>query len=98
MNDDKLHSDITRGARARELLQDELLSEAFKTLEDSYIGLWRQTKPDQTADREKLFIAVNQIGKLRDHLHAVVSNGAIAQAELNKLINDAERKKRFGII
>ncbi len=98
MSDDKLHDAITRGGRAKQLLGDELLAEAFKTLEDAYIAAWRATKPDATADREKLFIAVNMVGKVRDHLTSVASNGSIAQAELNKLIENAERKKRFGII
>ena len=95
MNDDKLHSDLTRAAQARELLNNELLSEAFKTLEAAYIATWRVTAVDRVSDRENLFLAVNVIGKVRDHLTTVVSNGSIAQAELNRLI---DRKKRFGVI
>jgi hypothetical protein len=32
-----------RGARAHELLSNELLAEAFKTLEDAYTTAWRST-------------------------------------------------------
>ena len=95
MSDDKLHDALSRGGRARQLLDDELLSEAFKTLEEAYIAAWRITAVDRMADRENLFLAVNIIGKVKDHLASIVSNGIIAQAELNRLI---DRKKRFGIL
>ncbi len=98
MSDDKLHNEITRANRAKELLNDELLVNAFKTLEDAYISMWRSTSPDQGDAREKLYLAINVIGKFRDHLTAIISNGTIATAELNKLIEEAERKKRFRII
>jgi hypothetical protein len=48
--------------------------------------------------REKLFLAINIVGKVRDHLTAVLSNGKLAAAELKALADTAERKKRFGII
>jgi hypothetical protein len=48
--------------------------------------------------REKLFLAVNVIGKVRDHLSGIVSNGSVAEAEIKDLRETAERKKRFGIL
>lgn len=98
MSDDRLHSAITRASSASNLLNDELLAEAFKSLEDSYIAAWRATKIEDQTGREKLFLAINVVGKVRDHLGSIVNNGQFAQAELNDLIQTAERKKRFGII
>ena len=43
-------------------------------------------------------MAVNVLGKVKDHLTMVVQNGSIAQADLQKLHAEADRKKRFGII
>ena len=37
------------------------------------------------------------VGKVRDHLGAVVTGGKLAQAELKELAQTAERSKRFGI-
>jgi hypothetical protein len=45
-----------------------------------------------------LFLAINIVGKLRDHLASVVANGKLAQAELKELAQTAERRKRFGIL
>ncbi|RTM11566.1 MAG: hypothetical protein EKK33_21315 [Bradyrhizobiaceae bacterium] len=87
-----------RAARAEALLDDELLSESFDALEQSYVAAWRATTVDDAAGREKLFLAINIVGKVRGHLAGVVANGKLARAELKELAETAERRKRFGII
>ncbi|CCE04111.1 conserved hypothetical protein [Bradyrhizobium sp. STM 3843] len=94
----RLQQTAAKAVRAQALLDDELLSEAFSALEASYTSAWRQTVIDDVAGREKLFLAINVVGKVRDHLSAVVANGKLAQAELKELAEIAERKKRFGIL
>lgn len=94
----RLNATATRGARAEELLDNELLTEAFTALETSYVSTWRTTAIDDLAGREKLFLAINIVGKVRDHLASVVANGKLAQAELKELAQTAERRKRFGIL
>ncbi|WP_315750865.1 MULTISPECIES: hypothetical protein [unclassified Bradyrhizobium] len=86
-----------KAARAQALLDDELLSEAFVALETGYVSAWRRTVIDDAAGREKLFLAINIVGKVRDHLASVIANGKLAQAELKELADVAERKRRFGI-
>lgn len=87
-----------RAAQAQRLLDDKMLSEAFKGLEEAYTAAWRATTIDDISGREKLFLAINVVGKVRDHLTAIVNNGKLAQAELKQLAQMAERKKRFGIV
>ncbi len=87
-----------RALQAQELLDNELLTDAFKTLEDSYASAWRSTAIDDVQGREKLFLAINVVGKVRDHLNAILANGRLAQAELAELARTAERRKRFGIL
>jgi hypothetical protein len=89
---------VNKAQEARTLLESSILTEAFKGLEDSYTAAWRATTIDDVSGREKLFLAINVIGKVRDHLTSVVSNGSIAEAEIKALRETAERKKRFGII
>ncbi len=86
------------GVRAEALLDDEVLANAFTALEKSYVAAWRATTIDDAAGREKLFLAINIVGKVRDHLASAVANGKLAQAELKELAEVAGRKKRFGII
>ncbi|MDB5611334.1 MAG: hypothetical protein JWP25_8234 [Bradyrhizobium sp.] len=94
-DESKLLIDDNRGRRAQALLDDELLAGAFKGLEDAYTAAWRNTTIDDVAAREKLFLAINIVGKVRDHLTAVVNNGKLAAAELKQLADVAERKRNW---
>lgn len=89
---------VNRAQQARTLLESDILKEAFKGLEDSYTAAWRATTIEDVSGREKLFLAINVVGKVRDHLTSVVSNGSVAEAEIKELRETAERKKRFGIL
>lgn len=94
----KLGEAAVKAVRAQELLDSELLTEAFEGLENAYSAAWRSTTIDDAGAREKLFLAINVVGKVRDHLSNIVTNGRLAQAELKELAQTAERKKRFGIL
>jgi hypothetical protein len=97
-DEDALSQAASKGVRARDLLENDLLTEAFKGLEDSYTAAWRSTTINDVAAREKLFLAINIVGKVRDHLSAIVTNGKLAETQLRQLAETAERKRRFGII
>lgn len=94
-DDDKLATAISKGKRAELLLQDELLTGAFKTMEDSYIEGWRNSEARDTDARERLWHAVQVVGKVQQHLRIVMSNGKLSQRDLEEL---AKKKPRFGII
>jgi hypothetical protein len=97
-DESSLNEAATRAMRAQELLDNELLTDAFNTLEKNYVAAWRATTIDDAAGREKLFLAINIVGKVRDHFASVVANGKLAEAELKALAQVAERKRRFGIL
>jgi hypothetical protein len=99
MNDEtRLDQAAAKALRAQELLDNELLTEAFRGLEENYTSAWRASTIDDVAAREKLFLAINIVGKVRDHLAAIVANGKLAQAELKELMQTTERRRRFGIV
>src|SRR5262245_25256090 len=85
MTEDKLQTSIARGARAEALLKNELLQEAFATLERDYIEAWKISPARDTDGRERLWQAVNIVGKVRDHLVKVVNDGKLARRHLNEL-------------
>ncbi len=97
-DENKLIRDNGKGIRARQLLEDEILVEAFKTLEEAYALAWRSTTIDNVAGREKLFLAINVVGKVRDHLTSAVTNGKLAAAELEEIAQAAKRRRILGII
>ena len=98
MSDDKLLEARNRAARAETLVNDELLSEGLDNLEAAYIQAWRLTAPENQMAREKLYLAVNVVGKIKQHLQTVIVDGKLADAELKELIDVQERRKKFGLI
>jgi hypothetical protein len=95
MTEDKLQRDIVRGARAKALMDDELLQEAFAKLEVNYIGAWRATPARDTDARERLWQAVNVLGKVRDHLGQVAAAGKLAQRQIDDIEKfEAAKKQR----
>ena len=93
MSEDKLQRDIDRGARAAELLRNELLQASFATLERDYIEAWKITPARDTDGRERLWQAVNIAGKVRDHLVKVANDGKLAQRHLNELAQPQQAKR-----
>src|SRR5262249_29178395 len=85
MTDDKLEAAIARGARAKELLGSELLKEVFAQIESDYVEGWRRTSARDTDARERLWLAVQVLGLVKDHLVIVANDGKLAQAELDRL-------------
>jgi len=84
-----------KAAQAQRLLDDPMLKDAFNGLEEAYISAWRSTTIDDVTGREKLFLAINVVGKVRDHLRIIVDNGKLASAELKALARTAERQKSW---
>ena len=97
-DENRLDQAAATALRSQELLDNELLAEAFAALEANYTSAWRATTIEDVSGREKLFLAINIVGKVRDHLMALVANGKLAQAELSELAQVAERRRRFGIM
>ena len=85
MTDDSLEAAIARGARAKELLGSETLKEVFAQIEADYIEGWRHTSARDTDARERLWLAVQVLGLVKDHLVIIANNGKLAQAELDRL-------------
>lgn len=97
-----LQKERSRGLRAQQLLENDLLNEAFDVLKDAYVEHWQATPIADVQGREKLFLAVNVLGKVRQQVETVISRGKMAAAELKQMADEvartAERKKRFGIV
>lgn len=86
MSEDKLRLDTVRAVRAQALLDDPLLQEAFVALDTEYVQAWRNSLARDDDARLRIWHAVQALGKLRDHLSTVVSDGKLAQAQIDELI------------
>ena len=94
----KLLHDQDRALRAQALLENDLFNDALATLEAEYIAAWKMTPLRDTEGRERVWQAVQIVGKIKDHIGAVLNDGKLAAAQLRELAETTERKKRFGIL
>jgi hypothetical protein len=85
IDDDRLQRDAARGARAKALLEDELVAEAFTKLEAEYIAAWKGWRANDIDGRERLWLAVNLIGQVRDHLGRIIAGGKLAERQLQEI-------------
>jgi len=74
-----------RGSKAQQLLDNELLKESFEALKQEYIDYWMATHINDDIGRQRLWQAVQIVGKVRDHLAKVASGGRMATKELSSI-------------
>jgi hypothetical protein len=91
MSDDKLQNKIYRAARAKALLNDEMLKECLDRLESVITADWQNAK--ETATREHLWFELQGLRGFRQLLTNMISGGALAQRELDDLIAKQERER-----
>jgi hypothetical protein len=82
------------GIRAQELLDNSLLQETLKYLEETYLQAWRSTKVKDTESRERLWQAIQILGIIQEHLKLYVVNGKVAAGDLRRLSAEAQRKTK----
>ncbi len=91
MDEIGLNKAVTDGKRASILLEDEMLQAAFRQLEHDYTLYWKNTKIEDTIAREHLWQAIQIVGKVRDHLAHIFTNGKVAQRHLDELAHQRKR-------
>mgnify|MGYP001588606226 CR=1 FL=1 len=74
-----------RGAQAEALLNSELFKEVCQTLREEYIGAWKITHYKETEGRERLWQAVQIVGKVEDHIKKIAANGRVASQDLARI-------------
>ena len=84
-----------RGMRAEELLgEDSLFHEIMDKLHSDYLAAWKNTKVMQTAEREKLWQAIQILEIITDHLKLYVRDGRIANDDLQRFSEEQAKPKR----
>lgn len=82
MDEGKRREEQSRGERAKALLRDPLIAEAFNVLESKYIEAWKDSSSSQDA-RETLFQMYQALMVVQGHLTEVIETGDLAKLELN---------------
>lgn len=87
MSEQALRKAAERGPRAKALLDNELLKEAFEKIEQTLMDEWRNTSTEDAQRREDAWRSYKLLGALRGYLVKTVTNGDAAAKELLKVKN-----------
>lgn len=69
---------IDRGHHAKRLLEDELLVEAFDSIEKDIFEEWRSSGINNYDERTDLFLTLKCLERLKARLRAILDDGTIA--------------------
>lgn len=86
---DALHQQKSRGERAKALLENPLLTEAFDTVDDALVQIWRDAKTTEL--REQAHIAVKLLPRIRQAIEAHVKEGELARKKLEEMVKPKRR-------
>jgi len=82
VSEGKRREEQNRGERAKALMRDPLIVEAFDVLEGKYIEAWKDSS-SSLDERETLFQMYQALMVVRGHLSEVIETGDLAKLELD---------------
>jgi hypothetical protein len=88
-----LRREVSRGARAKAILEDEIVTEALEAIEAELRADWEGSAPDDTAGREVAYRMLRAAKAFRERLRKVIDDGSVAQAEIEAQERALRRKK-----
>lgn len=83
-----LQTEMERGHRAREVIENEVYAEAWAAIESEVIRQWRDARSPQ--DREQLHQFLLMHEKAKTALESVMRTGQLAEAEIARKQSRAE--------
>lgn len=72
-----------RGEQAKRLLDDPLLQEAFATVGAALRDAWSATSDDATEERERQWLMLKLLERVRAELSQVLETGKLADRQLS---------------
>ena len=73
-----------RGARARRILEDDLVKEAFSTVEDWIVNSWKESPIRDTEGQAGLRMMYQCLTRVRKHLEEVMATGKLANMQIEQ--------------
>lgn len=76
-----LEERIYDGNRARECLENEQFNRAFESIEQELTNAWRTSPARDVEGREKIFMTLKLLGRLKAALTSSLETGKLAEVE-----------------
>jgi|TARA_R110000796_G_C14315975_1_gene407181 hypothetical protein len=94
MNEGKARELVDRGEKAAALIRNEILEEAFTSLETEFIQAWKHSSVEDSQNRERLYMLCQNLSAVKGYIENVVSSGKLAKSQLDELHNRVKFEKR----
>jgi hypothetical protein len=88
-------SRVYRGNRAREVLENECFEWAFESLKTEIIESWQKAPEQDPQGREKLWLSLKLLQKVRSNLQSRLETGKLARLELQHQANQEKQAKAW---
>jgi hypothetical protein len=89
---DKRTRELGRASQAKQILQNKLFQESFKTLKKVYSeALLDRTSVHDSNAREKLWLAYQVLGKVEQHFKEILDTGKLAEKQLADFHDSKEK-------
>jgi hypothetical protein len=79
---------ISRGSRAKEVLDNEEFQAAFEQLEKEIYTQWTESPARDVEGREKLFLMLGLSKKLKQIIQTTLETGKLAELNLQRSLKD----------
>ena len=81
----ELRGRVARSERARAIIEDPLLVEAFEALDARFLAAWRQSPAGAADVRERIWHHIQALAEVRAELQSVLTDGSLARHQLDEL-------------
>ncbi len=92
----KLREELAAATAAENAL--DMLAAAFTRLEQEYVMAWKSTPARDVDARERLWQAVQVIGRVETHLRASAANRKLTERQLAEIARLGDRRRFFGTV
>jgi hypothetical protein len=75
---------LNKGINAQRLLDDPLIHEALRAMEDMYINDWKTSTVDDVVKRERAYACVSVLSDFKAALNSFVNTGKIAEKQIER--------------
>lgn len=93
MDEGKLRLAADKGLKAKALLENEILKEAFATIENALMQEWKETRSEDSLRREDAWRSYKLLNGLKSYLNRLVSTGEASTKELLQVKNPSILKR-----
>ena len=89
----KLQQELSQSNKAKQLLDNPLLKDAFGNLKKLYSESLFNTGAKEKVTREMLWLAFNVVGKVEQHLAEILDTGKLASKQLEDFRKSIKNQK-----